>query len=84
MPYICGGKNTDYACMCVRLCRSRIKLAYQTHYVGDLRYFGAYIQLSVNDLHNLFVVLVSRAVNAQQIDTYQLKSLDGQFGELSM
>ncbi|XP_064406922.1 FAD-dependent oxidoreductase domain-containing protein 2-like [Halichondria panicea] len=36
--------------------RSRVKLAYQTHYVGDLR-----------------------AVNAEQVDTYQLKSLDGQF-----
>ncbi|CAI8049527.1 FAD-dependent oxidoreductase domain-containing protein 2 [Geodia barretti] len=36
--------------------RSRIKLAYQTHYVGDVR-----------------------AINNQMIDTYQLKSLDGQF-----
>ena len=25
--------------------------------------------------------MLCRAVNAQQIDTYQLKSLDGQFGE---
>jgi thioredoxin reductase len=36
--------------------RNRIKLAYQTHYVGDVR-----------------------AINNQMIDTYQLKSLDGQF-----
>jgi thioredoxin reductase len=35
--------------------RSRIKMAYQTHYVGDLR-----------------------AINDDLIDTYQLKSLDGQ------
>eukprot|EP00731_Ephydatia_muelleri_P029142 Em0020g786a len=36
--------------------RTRIRLAYQTHYVGDVR-----------------------AVNDQLVDTYQLKSLDGQF-----
>ena len=29
----------------------------------------------------MIVVFFSRAVNAQQIDTYQLKSLDGQFGK---
>lgn len=29
----------------------------------------------------MYVILFCRAVNAQQIDTYQLKSLDGQFGE---
>ena len=28
--------------ICVFLCRSRIKLAHQTHYVGDLRYFSAW------------------------------------------
>ena len=28
--------------ICVCLCRSRIKLAHQTHYVGDLRYFSVW------------------------------------------
>ena len=43
-----------------------------------------YIQLIVNNLQNFFVVLFPRAVNAQQIDTYQLKSLDGQFGKYQL
>ena len=33
------------------------------------------------DFPQFVILFFSRAVNAQQIDTYQLKSLDGQFGE---
>ena len=62
------------------LCRSRVKFAHQTHYVGDLRYMCSSISTyTVTMLIN--IKLLCRAVNAQQIDTYQLKSLDGQFGE---
>ena len=43
-----------------------------------------YILLIINNLQNFFIVLFPRAVNAQQIDTYQLKSLDGQFGEYEL
>ena len=62
------------------LCRSRVKFAHQTHYVGDLRYMCSSLSTyTVTMLIN--IKLLCRAVNAQQIDTYQLKSLDGQFGE---
>ena len=44
----------------------------------------ALLSATVADVDNLMYFLLychSRAVNAEQIDTYQLKSLDGQFGE---
>lgn len=49
-------------------------MAYQTHYVGDLRY-------SLLCDHNMFISNAFRAVNDDLIDTYQLKSLDGQSGK---
>ena len=61
--------------------RSRIRLAFQTHYVGDLRsVLIAPTTVYTATLSQPFLPSQFRAINNELIDTYQLKSLDGLFG----
>ncbi|KAJ8345117.1 hypothetical protein SKAU_G00293100 [Synaphobranchus kaupii] len=59
--------------------RNPVRLAWQTHYVGDLRMFSPPVQMAV--LRDRRVKMSGSwpdmAVNNEVLDTYQLKSLDG-------
>ena len=81
------GNYVDALMACI-IFRSRIKMSYQTHYVGDLRYLNyvgcpvVYMDVRVSWYCKYIIIPFSpfRAINNNLIDTYQLKSLDGQFG----
>lgn len=55
--------------------RSRIRNAYSTHYVGDLRL--TYLFPINFGIPSILFFCNFRAVNNELLDTYQLKSLDG-------
>lgn len=59
------------------LSSSAVRLAWQTHYVGDLRSELSDTSPAPGPVGELTVFLLFRAVNNELLDTYQLKSLDG-------